>query len=934
MGSPAPSAASRIPDLEATGTQPIRLDLQTDREGSRGARQEIASTCCYCGVGCGVLIETDGERVTGVRGDPSHPSNAGRLCSKGLNLARTAASLTGRLLTPELRTERNAERRPVSWDEALDHVADRFVDIIRTHGPDAVAFYLSGQLLTEDYYVFNKISKGLIGTNNVDTNSRLCMSSAVMGYKLAFGADGPSNCYEDMELADCVLFAGTNTAWAHPILFRRLEEARARRAQKWIVVDPRRTDTASQADLHLQIQPGTDVALFNGMLHHLIWEGKTDPAYIAAHTEGFEALKAVLRDYPPQLAADICGIRVEDLRQAADWLADSPASLSLYTMGLNQSSRGTDKNLALIHLHLATGQIGRPGAGPFSLTGQPNAMGGREVGGMATMLAAHRDIANDQHRAEVAQQWGIPFERLSATPGLPAIDLFESIRSGKVKAVYIACTNPAHSMPDLPLVRQALRQAELVVVQDCFANIDTMAYADVALPATTWGEKQGTVTNTERRISRVRPAVPAPGQARDDWRIAIDFGQRLQARLHPDEPDLFAWPDQASLYDEYCRLTAGRDLDISGLSHALLDREGPQFWPYPAGASTGQARRYTDGQFVTASGRAQFFPTAYQPVADATSARYPFHLTTGRLRDQWHGMSRTGRVAQLWQHAPLPELSMHPRDAASRDLRAGALVRVSSRQGAFVMPLAVTEDVPPGTVFAAMHWSGQVLNTSGSNETMGSATCPQSRQPELKHTAVRIQPLEVAWHCTLACHTSDVIALQQKLQPLLSQVDYASFSLAGEQVVVVRAAALKAHPRWLQELVRLADLPAGDDALEYRDERRAIYKRAGWRGDYLEGVVMAGPEAPQCDALIAQLVERSPWQGPHITVFAAPRAGAVADRVVCSCKGVRQSQIEAQWREEPGMAVLQAKLGCGTVCGSCKPELQRLCGAIPVATAS
>ncbi|MCD5364577.1 molybdopterin-dependent oxidoreductase, partial [Chromobacterium aquaticum] len=475
------------------------------------------STCCYCGVGCGVLIHSDGARVTGVEGDPAHPANHGRLCSKGLALADSCASQSGRALHPELRLTRDAARRRVDWDSALDTVAERLADVIRRHGPDAVAVYASGQLLTEDYYLFNKLTKGLIGSNNIDTNSRLCMSSAVSGYKLALGADGPPTCYQDLDLADCVLLAGSNMAYAHPVLFRRLEAAKAARPdRKWIVVDPRRTDTAALADLHLQIQPGSDVALFNGMLHHLIWEGLIDESYIAAHTEGFDALKRLLRDYAPRQAAGLCGIAEADLTAAAEWFGRSPASLSLYCMGLNQSSHGTAKNLALINLHLAAGQIGRPGAGPFSLTGQPNAMGGREVGGMATMLAAHRDIANPQHRAEVAAHWGVPPERLSDRPGLPAIALFDALKAGRVKAVWIVCTNPAHSLPDLEQARQALAQAEFVIVQDAYADTDTAACADALLPAASWGEKEGTVTNSERRISRVRAAVPPPGEARAD----------------------------------------------------------------------------------------------------------------------------------------------------------------------------------------------------------------------------------------------------------------------------------------------------------------------------------------------------------------------------------------------------------------------------------
>src|SRR5512139_2996570 len=492
---------------------------------------ETRSTCCYCGVGCGVIISSEAGRITGVRGDPEHPANRGRLCSKGATLHLTARDEL-RALQPELRTQRDAVRKPASWDAALDHVTQKFRSVIRDHGPDAVAFYISGQLTTEAYYVFNKLAKGVVGTNNVDTNSRLCMSSAVSAYKATLGADAPPGCYEDIDHAGCIFIAGSNTAYAHPILFRRIEEARKNNpALKLIVVDPRRTDTASAADLHLAILPGTDVVLFNAMLHVMLWEGWCDLAYIAAHTEGFEQLKATVREFTPQHAATLCGVTADDIMLAAKWFATSPATLSLYCQGLNQSIQGTDKNAALINLHLATAQIGKPGAAPLSLTGQPNAMGGREVGGMANLLSGHRDLASATHRAEVARLWGVA--EVPAQPGKTAVEMFEALHSGEIKAVWIVCTNPAQSLPDLNRVHAALAAAEFVVVQDCFRNTDTAAFADVLLPATTWGEKSGTVTNSERCISRVRAAVAPPGEARHDWQIAVDFAQKLEQQPYP-----------------------------------------------------------------------------------------------------------------------------------------------------------------------------------------------------------------------------------------------------------------------------------------------------------------------------------------------------------------------------------------------------------------
>ena len=617
--------------------------------------REVKTTCCYCGVGCGVIATTDGSRITAVRGDPEHPANFGKLCSKGSTLHLTAGP-AGRALHPLQRRERGAPLARACWDNTLEGLAARFAATIARHGPDSVGFYVSGQLLTEDYYIFNKLAKGLIGTNNIDTNSRLCMSSAVAGYKETLGADAPPACYEDIDMAGCLFIAGSNTAWAHPILFRRIEAAKAARPDlKIIVVDPRRTATAEAADLFLQILPGTDVALFNGMLHVMLWEGLADHGYIAAHTEGFAELKNALRDYTPAFVAECCGISVVDLVQAAKWFAAAPATLSLYCQGLNQSSSGTAKNAALINLHLATGQIGRPGAGPFSLTGQPNAMGGREVGGMAAVLPAHREVGNPAHRAEIARFWGV--ETLSAKPGKTAVEMFDAVRRGEIKLLWIASTNPAQSMPDQNLVREALRRAELVVLQEACANTETAAWADVLLPAATWAEKEGTVTNSERRITHIRAAIAPPGEARPDWWIAADFARRLEARLRPGLPTLFPYATVEQVFDEHRATTRGRDLDITGLSYALLDARGPQQWPFPAGAAGGRARLYEDGVYPTATGRARFALTRYKPVAEAADARYPFRLTTGRPRycpGAW-SRSRFRRAMPRWPRAaPVP----------------------------------------------------------------------------------------------------------------------------------------------------------------------------------------------------------------------------------------------------------------------------------------
>jgi assimilatory nitrate reductase catalytic subunit len=501
------------------------MDLNTAPHPSAGPPRATASICCYCGTGCGVQISSLGQQVLAVAGDPAHPSSLGRLCSKGRALAETVRQdKQSRLLHAEWRSGKDQLRREIGLNDALDIAADRMATAIRMHGPDSVGFYLSGQLLTEDYAVFNKMARALVGTNNIDTNSRLCMSSAVAGYKLTLGADAPPCCYEDLDHADTVMIAGSNMAYAHPVLYRRLEAAKAARPDmKIIVIDPRRSETCSIADLHLAIAPGSDVALFHAMLNVMVWDGLVDRDYIERHTEGFDLLKQRIHEFTPKAAADVCGVPAADIIQCAHWFGKAESALSLYTMGLNQSSSGTAKNAALIHLHLATGQIGRPGAGPFSLTGQPNAMGGREAGGMANLLPGHRDPANAIHRGEVAQLWQV--QSLPDTPGLTAVDMFDAVLEGKIKVLWIAATNPAQSMPDQAKVRQALRKAELVIVQEAFSGTETLAYADLVLPAATWPEKEGTSAGFAPPSRR--PAMPRPTGS---WSAPSPAGLRPASR--------------------------------------------------------------------------------------------------------------------------------------------------------------------------------------------------------------------------------------------------------------------------------------------------------------------------------------------------------------------------------------------------------------------
>lgn len=919
---------------------------------------ETRSTCPYCGVGCGVIIESDGAQITSVRGDPAHPANFGRLCTKGSTLhltASAAVTMQTRLLRPLQRATRGGAPEPISWDGALDVAVEKFAQVIGESGPDAVGFYVSGQLLTEDYYVFNKLAKGLIGTNNIDTNSRLCMSSAVAGYKKTLGADAPPACYDDLKHAECLFIVGSNTAWAHPILFRRIEDAKtANPAMKIVVADPRRTDTVEIADLFLPIQPGTDVMLFNGMLHLMLWEGWTDARYIADHTSGFDALKATVRDCTPDRVAQVCGISKDDLLQAARLFATSAATLSLYCQGLNQSSSGTAKNAALINLHLATAQIGKPGAGPFSLTGQPNAMGGREVGGLANLLSAHRDLANPQHRAEVAALWGV--DDVPDRPGKTAVEMFQAAADGEIRALWIACTNPAQSMPDQATVRRALERCEFVVVQEAFATTATCDFADLLLPATTWGEKEGTVTNSERRISRVRPAVAAPGEARDDWRIGVAFARRLEERLGRTGSTLFPYADAESVWNEHRETTRGRDLDITGMSYAMLEAT-PQQWPLREGETEGSARLYEDGIFPTPDGRARFVDTPYKPVTEAREARYPFSLNTGRLRDQWHGMSRTGTLGRLFGHVAEPTVQMHPQDMARRQLAEGDLVHVTSRRGSIVVPVATSAEVGLSQAFIAMHWGGEYLSGSSStgtrlagvNALTTASFCPDSKQPELKHAAVKILKAELPWTLLAAAWLPQDAALvvAAELRGLMSSFPFASCVPFGTGAaldgagpdrtgVLFRAAAYEAPPDAVLSRMEALLALTSADTLRYADakrgQRRAVRLARNGADAYLEGFLLGGDTRAEVwiKALLQDRLPAQAYGRQLLRPGSAPPGGVAArGKVICSCFGITQTAIGEHLASSAGseverLAGLQGALKCGTNCGSCIPELKRM----------
>ena len=694
--------------------------------------ESYKSTCCYCGVGCGLTVHKDRQGKLRVEGDKDYPVNQGMLCSKGMNLQYTVTDQSDRLLYPEMRYNRHLPRQRVSWEVALERTAAVFKTFIDKYGPESVGFYASGQCLTEEYYVLNKLVKGFIGCNNIDTNSRLCMSSAVVGYKKALGEDAVPISYEDIELADCLFIAGANPAWCHPILWRRVEAAKAANPRlKIIVSDPRRTQTCALADVHLQVNPGTDIVLHHAIGRVLIEKGNIDARFIERHTEGFEQYRESVMQRTLAEAALICGVEEDLILEAASFIGNAKGFITMWTMGLNQSVVGVNKNLSLINLNLITGQIGKPGSGPFSLTGQPNAMGGREVGGLSNLLPAHRDLSNPEHRAYVESFWG--GKPIASKPGYTATEMFEALSDGRLKAIWILCTNPLVSLPDVRKAEEGLRKAKFVVVQEISSKPETLKYADVVLPAAAWAEKEGTMTNSERRISYLNKIVDAPGEALPDAEIILRFARLMG--YHG-----FDFASMADIYAEHCALTKGTNIDISGLSYKKLKEKRSVQWPYPSeGDGQGTPRLFADHQFYTPSKKAHIHAVPDQNESERPDGHFPLILTTGRIRDQWHTMSKTGKVNKLKQHIPESFLEMHPEDALSRGIKEDDLVVISSRRGKVRVKVKLSMDIKRGVVFLPMHW-GKILGSdlNRANNLTHNLVDPASKEPDFKFSAVQV----------------------------------------------------------------------------------------------------------------------------------------------------------------------------------------------------
>ncbi|MBW4960687.1 nitrate reductase [Sulfitobacter sp. CW3] len=843
------------------------------------------TVCPYCGVGCGVLAGADGT----IKGDPDHPANFGRLCSKGSALGETI-DLDGRLLRPQI------AGKDADWDDALDLMAEKFSAAIRDHGPDSVAFYVSGQILTEDYYIANKLMKGFIGSANIDTNSRLCMASSVAGHKRAFGTDTVPGTYEDLEQADLIVLVGSNLAWCHPVLHQRISAAKAARPDMKVVnIDPRKTATSALADHHFRIVPDGDIALFNGLLAYLADTGAVNTRYVRDHVAGMMSAVAQARlDTPAE-----CGLTQEELAQFYQLWAGTQKVVTVYSQGVNQSVCGTDKVNAILNCHLATGRIGTPGCGPFSVTGQPNAMGGREVGGLANMLANHLDIENPDHRDRVQGFWNSP--TICATPGLKAVDMFQACADGKIKALWVMSTNPAVSLPNAQDVAKAIANVPFVAVSDIMARTDTGDLADVLLPATGWGEKDGTVTNSERRISRQRAFLPVPGEARPDWKTLCDVGKRMgwDAAFNFETP--------AEIFAEYVALSEatmdfGRDLDLSIFADVDYANLIPTQWPKDG------KRFFSDGQFFHADGKARMLPVS----APAPAPNDAFTLNTGRNRDQWHTMTRSGKAPRLGAHLAEPYGELHPDDAAKMKIRAGDLIEVQSRYGQAILRALITDRGPKGQIFAPIHWTRQQSSAGTINTLIPPVVDPFSGQPATKNNAVTARKYRASWFGFAAA-----------LNPLRPDSAYAAVarSLTGWQG---EYAGVETPDDWEEFARRVMDVE-GCVASEVRDQSGNTTRLAFYNGDTLVGLFFAST-APVSLAR-NRAISIIGTSTPPLQALAGRNGADQPDpgTTVCACLNVGINTLRAAIADGATTVEALGEVTCaGTNCGSCKPELASL----------
>ena len=806
---------------------------------------------------------------------------------------------------------------PVAWSDALDHVANRLHHIIAKDGRDALAFYLSGQLLTEDYYVANKLMKGFIGTANVDTNSRLCMASSVAGHRRAFGSDTVPGNYEDLDRADLIVLVGSNAAWCHPVLFQRMLKNKQERGAQIVVIDPRRTSTSEDADLFLGLKPGSDTALFSGLLVHLADSGALDRDYVGSHTEGFDEALRQARAIAGSTAATAfaTGLAEHDVAAFFALFRITPRVVTAFSQGVNQSAQGTDKVNAIINCHLATGRIGKIGAGPLSLTGQPNAMGGREVGGLANQLAAHMGFTpKDIDR--VRRFWKAP--HVAPREGLKAVQMFEAIGRGEIKALWVMGTNPAVSLPDADAVRRAMGKLDLFVVSENVLSNDTVnSGAHVLLPAHAWGEKSGTVTNSERRISRQRAFLAPAGESKPDWWIVSEIAKRLGFG------DAFAFNSAADIFREHALLStfenAGdRDFDIGGLaeiSDGDFDDLAPTMWPARQAGAPPQERFFADGGFFTADRKARFVAPEMPRLKTQTSVGRPLRLNTGRIRDQWHTMTRTGLSPRLGQHLPEPFVEIHPDDAAESGIDDGGFAEVATEHGRCVLKARVTDRQQRGMLFAPIHWNATNASAARVGTLAAPFTDPFSGQPEMKATPAAISPCRFG---------QSGFVLSRRPLKMPEGVWWTHVAVTGGHGYLLAHnldAAVWRH--WFETNA------SGDDLAAYDDDASTIYRAAAFAHDRIELCLFSGAFEDQVEwNAVKALFERSVVTAEERRMLLSGRSGdglASAGPIVCACFGVGRNTIDAAISGGVcSVAAIGTSLKAGTNCGSCIPELKRL----------
>ena len=864
----------------------------------------IRTTCPYCGVGCGIVATVEEGRAPRLHGDPDHPANKGKLCVKGMALGETL-DLEGRLLSPQIRG------KEVSWDQALDHVAHKFIETKKKFGSDSIAFYVSGQLLTEDYYVANKLMKGFIGSSNIDSNSRLCMSSSVAGHIRAFGSDTVPGSYEDLEVADLVVLVGSNAAWCHPILFQRLQAAKAKRpTMKIVVIDPRKTSTCEGADLHLAIKAGSDVALFNGLLLFLKQKNKIDKKFVKNHTLNLiDTLKAATQDSD---VSKICDIDEDDMMRFYQWFSQYDKTVTVYSQGVNQSNSGTDKVNAIINCHLLTGRIGKPGMGPLSFTGQPNAMGGREVGGLSSTLAAHMGF-DCKSIDRVKRFWKSP--EMAQQSGLKAVDMFQALHSGQIKAIWIMATNPVVSMPDSHFIQESLEKCPFVVISDAMQVTDTTAFADVLLPSLAWAEKSGTVTNSERCISRQAPFLPAPGEAKADWWIISEIAKKM------GYGEAFDYQGPHDIFREHCQLSSFeneglRDFDLTGLIDSDYDHLSPIQWPVKE-SKRGTKRLFGEGHFYHNDYKARFIPVSMKEPQSQISPLYPFILNTGRTRDHWHTMTRTGKSPTLMNHRSEPWLAIHPDDAKIKGWQEESLVQIENPLGHVALKLVFDKGQRRGDVFAPIHWSQQFASSASIGQLIASHRDPLSGQPELKFSPVKIQPIQLIWKGVLF-NRQDMSLSQKglywsKARRKACSVTYVYSTFAVDDWIEWLSTIFSEKRQWIH----------------YHDRAVGDFRSLSIKDNRLESVFFSSLSGfiPSPDIIEKTFLRDKVDSHDYVNVL----SGQVIEKdnknpIICSCFNLKQDRIIQAIDDKKLMSpkAIGDHLKAGTNCGSCIPDLQRL----------